>query len=234
MDKQNTNNQLTLEFIKKAIKLRMSLRKRPLFQLTSKNQVQHLGSILEYRAQCSVYNVYQESEYGTPWKRYMTLLQSDSRIRKTVKHLITKAVINFDTSHLNFDIPHGEPIGDFNLDNNTVDFSPVLSSIQKKYIIDYLIIVAQVEFFQQLSASDPLYTWQEYFDGLHTDQNLCGKFSRAFQQGLWQMDFGKCWEDMDVEGIVLQYYIANACYTLEQLAKERERGWTSIFSKFWE
>lgn len=234
MSNQNASNGSFLEFVKKAIKLRKTLAKRPFIQLTSKEQVQHLGNILEYRAQCSLYNVCKKCAYGTSWERYLTLLTSNSEIKKTFKHLITMAVTNFDASHLNFDIPEGEPLWDSDRDNSTVDFSPVLHPIQKKHFIDYLTIRSQIEHFHRLSASDPLYTWQKYCDDLHNDQNLWGKFSRAFQQGLWQIDFWKYWESVDTDEIVFQYGIANACYILEQRAKEKRHGWTSIFPNFWE
>lgn len=230
MNKQNVN----LELIKKVFKLRKILKERPFMQLTSKDQIQHLGNILEYRAQYFLFNIYQKSEYGTSWERYMTILKTNSETRKIVRNLIIEAVTNFDVSRLNFDIPYGEPLWDSDHDNSTVDFFPVLYPFQKKHIIDYLSIISQIEFFQRLSASDPHYTWQEYFEGLQNDQNLWRKFARAFQQGLWEMDFGGNLEDTDTENIVLQYHIANACYILEQRSKEKKHGWASIFPNFWE
>ena len=178
-----------------AVQLCLLMRKFKGMVMCSDKYIQELADKIGYGAQLALYELHIEQQEDVSWDEFVTHVQYSPAIRKKIQKIAGRAVLFFDRTLLNFELPvDALDYREDHPDEQLINTSRIFPEKMAYALIENVFLMFELEHFKRLAASAPGYSWAAYCDDLSNDKGLWNQFTRGLQHGLSQIDYKACWK----------------------------------------
>lgn len=147
-----------------------------------------------YKVQLAFYELFKENAEDISWYESVFIMQTTEQLREAARAVTEHAMRNFSSDQFDFEIPVCTDYVEDEEDNRTILLARFISEEAGTKLINGFILRVQIAHFRYLSSKKgSAYTWETYIQDLQNDTELLSKLSRAFQDGLKNIDFKSSW-----------------------------------------
>lgn len=188
-----------------AVRLFLFMRKFKGMRICSDKYIQGLADQIGYRAQLALYELHIEQQEDMSWDEFVTRVQYSPAIRKKIQQVAGRAVLFFDRTLLNFELPvDALDYRENHPDEQLIRASKIFPEKLTHGLIENVFLIFEIEHFKRLAAVTPDYSWDAYCKDLSNDKGLWNQFTRGLQHGLLQIDYKACWKTNATPEEILQ------------------------------
>ena len=178
-----------------AVQLCLLMRKFKGMVMCSDKYIEDLADKIGYGALLAFYELHIEQQEDMAWDEFVTRVQYSPAIRKKIQKIAGRAVLFFDRTLLNFELPVDALDYRENYpDEQLINTSRIFPEKMAYALIENVFLMFELEHFKRLATSAPGYSWAAYCDDLSNDKGLWNQFTRGLQHGLSQIDYKACWK----------------------------------------
>ncbi len=148
---------------------------------------------IAYRCQLALYNLWN-LESTLSWEAFVEALHDSEKLRNTAKNVIKNALISFDPSLYDFEIPHGVQFFENEPQNDVIRAAQIFDEQEGEFFIHLFMLQTEISHLGYLTERQGLnYKWKQYIQYIMQNDLLRLKLIRAFQKALTDLDFERSW-----------------------------------------
>lgn len=148
---------------------------------------------IAYRCQLALYNLWN-SDSSLSWEEFVEALHNSKELCNTAKNVVQNALISFDPSLYDFEIPHGVRFFENESPNDVIRAAQIFDEQEGEFLIHLFMLQTEISHLGYLAEQRGLhYKWKQYIQFITQNELLRLKLIRAFQKALTDLDFEKSW-----------------------------------------
>lgn len=149
-----------------AVQLFFLMRKFKGMVMCSDKYIQELADKIGYGAQLALYELHTEQQGDMTWDRFVQHVRHSPALRKKIQQVAANAVLLFDKSRLNFELPVDalEYQEDYP-DEQLINVSRIFSEKMAHGLMENVFLTFELEHFRRLAAAVPGYSWARLLQG---------------------------------------------------------------------